>query len=1015
MKKFYALILPIFLFLFGTHAALAQMVGDNVFLQGAFVEIGIAPNGGYGSTLPAPTGYHPYLGTGVTFSFYDPGAGAVTTSSPDLLGFVADYGADGWTVGTPPFFGDFYLPGTPQEGWAIEVNGVESDAYIPAYWTALHPPPVTGFTGGLAGTNVGYSNSGGVIQGVWSGTLYAGTDSSMAIRQTTILDTTKLYFTVTVVFTNTGTVPLTNIYYIRTVDPDNDQTRSGDYTTINTITDQLPNPGNKVLVSTTGTVYTNAYLGLGTKDCRAVCTIFDVGLTPEYTLASMWAQTATGYTTTQGATYTADVGVALDFNIGTLAPGDSTTLSYAYILNATYIDSALNSITPQFQVNTTLADSTDSVNVCAFSGDSINVYFPGGGFYTWTWFPDSFVQTITGTHFAIQKDSINHNMDYTIIGANVAGGCDSIIYHLHLKHAEYNAPSITPISYCQGDVAVPLIPPTSSGSDTIVTWYTTPTLGGGTSSAPIPPTSIATTLVYYVVDSVPGLCYSNPIPDSVIIRPLPVPPTLSDPNPYCQGQPFVAISTVGSNILWYPGPTGGVGSTVAPIVNTGIPGTDTFYATQTITYTTPNAISCEGARQSLIITVLDSVVPSFTYVIHYGCKADTVLFTNTSRGGTRYVWQFGDRASDTATSPTHVYLLQDTFSVELTAITSQCVDSMVQQVPLVHPLKAGFTFTPNIVCQKDTAVFTNTSMGTGLTYEWLFGNGVIDDTDVSPSYSYHNSGVYHVQLIATDFVPCHDTATGTISIDSISTISMTVTDSVICKASDITFIGNFTSIGNIGETWYFGNGDSIVNVNPVTYAYDITGTYTVSVMAHFRSCRDTGMSKSFTIHSSPSVNLGGDTSICAGSAPITLGDINGQSSQASWTWNTGQTTPTITIVAPGLYYVVANTDGCTSTDSILVQNDCYMDIPNVFTPNGDGLNDYFYPRQLLTRGLTTFKMNIYNRWGQLIFETTTLDGAGWDGKLNGVDQPEGVYVYIIDATFKDGQKEHHNGNVTLLR
>jgi gliding motility-associated-like protein len=60
-------------------------------------------------------------------------------------------------------------------------------------------------------------------------------------------------------------------------------------------------------------------------------------------------------------------------------------------------------------------------------------------------------------------------------------------------------------------------------------------------------------------------------------------------------------------------------------------------------------------------------------------------------------------------------------------------------------------------------------------------------------------------------------------------------------------------------------------------------------------------------------------------------------------------------------------------------------------------------------------MNIYNRWGQLIFETSALDGRGWDGKLNDIPQPEGVYVYVIDAIFKDGQKEHHQGNVTLLR
>jgi gliding motility-associated-like protein len=60
-------------------------------------------------------------------------------------------------------------------------------------------------------------------------------------------------------------------------------------------------------------------------------------------------------------------------------------------------------------------------------------------------------------------------------------------------------------------------------------------------------------------------------------------------------------------------------------------------------------------------------------------------------------------------------------------------------------------------------------------------------------------------------------------------------------------------------------------------------------------------------------------------------------------------------------------------------------------------------------------MSIYNRWGQQIYETTSTDGQGWDGALNGVAQPSGVYVYVIDVTFKDGQIEQHKGNVTILR
>ncbi len=67
------------------------------------------------------------------------------------------------------------------------------------------------------------------------------------------------------------------------------------------------------------------------------------------------------------------------------------------------------------------------------------------------------------------------------------------------------------------------------------------------------------------------------------------------------------------------------------------------------------------------------------------------------------------------------------------------------------------------------------------------------------------------------------------------------------------------------------------------------------------------------------------------------------------------------------------------------------------------------------RVYTAFKMELFNRWGQLIFSTTSVDGRGWDGRLNDVDQPEGVYIYTIEATFRDGQKENLNGNVTLIR
>jgi len=166
----------------------AQISGDCAFLQGRFVEVGIAPNGGFGSTVDAPTGYHPNISS---LSLCDPARGT-SVASTRYLGFVADFGRDGWTTGTPPYIGDYYLPGTPQEGWAIQVGSSKGTAYIPNYQGGC-----TGYTGGLTGTTTGYSSGGGTSRAFWTGS-FAG----LTIKQTTRLDTNDLFFTINVVVKN---------------------------------------------------------------------------------------------------------------------------------------------------------------------------------------------------------------------------------------------------------------------------------------------------------------------------------------------------------------------------------------------------------------------------------------------------------------------------------------------------------------------------------------------------------------------------------------------------------------------------------------------------------------------------------------------------------------------------------------------------------------------------------------------------------------------------------------------
>jgi gliding motility-associated-like protein len=121
------------------------------------------------------------------------------------------------------------------------------------------------------------------------------------------------------------------------------------------------------------------------------------------------------------------------------------------------------------------------------------------------------------------------------------------------------------------------------------------------------------------------------------------------------------------------------------------------------------------------------------------------------------------------------------------------------------------------------------------------------------------------------------------------------------------------------------------------------------------------------------------------------------------------------VSVPGTYYATVKIGGCSATDSVVVDNNCFVNLPNCFTPNGDGVNDYFNPRDYFQKGLKSFVLTVYNRWGQVIFETDATDGRGWDGKFNNTTQPAGVYIYNIDAQFVDGQKLNKHGNLTIIR
>lgn len=435
----------------------------------------------------------------------------------------------------------------------------------------------------------------------------------------------------------------------------------------------------------------------------------------------------------------------------------------------------------------------------------------------------------------------------------------------------------------------------------------------------------------------------------------------------------------------------------------------------------PNSVGCLSNVLGPAVLVAPPISAGYTSVTSLGCNGDTVAFTNLSSPASElyYRWYFGDGGTDTSRNPTHIYhsATGGSFTVRMLITNTRCTDSFVQTITLPENVKAQFTVAPDTICQNTPLTLTNLSTGVTPTYMWDFGDG-FTSVAVNPTHSFANTGSYTISLIATDFKPCSDTFRLNVQIDSNTLMSLHASDSTICSGGQITLTGTYTDIGLTGVTWNLGDGNFVVNSNPVQHSYEATTptTLTVSATVTYRTCPTATITKNIRIYPNPSLYLGPDFEFCPGSKQVTVIDQGNRSNPlAVWIWNTGETTPDIVVNKPGVYIGTVNIYGCIATDTVIVYKDCYVDIPNIFSPNGDGVNDFFFPRGLLSRGLTEFSMNIYNRWGQLIYTTNSTEGRGWDGKFNDVPQPQGVYVYEMKGKFKDGIILDKKGNVTLIK
>jgi gliding motility-associated-like protein len=187
-----------------------------------------------------------------------------------------------------------------------------------------------------------------------------------------------------------------------------------------------------------------------------------------------------------------------------------------------------------------------------------------------------------------------------------------------------------------------------------------------------------------------------------------------------------------------------------------------------------------------------------------------------------------------------------------------------------------------------------------------------------------------------------------------------------------------------------------------------SGTYTDSLKS-VTGC-DSIVTTILTVHPLPSRFLPPDTSIC-----ISKTLLLNLSAYKSVVWTNGAPGNTLEITDPGVYgAIVTDNNGCVGSDSVTVvfQKCIPIQVPNAFSPNGDYRNDIFRP--LIGAVISNYRMQIWNRWGQLVFQTTEI-GKGWNGRVDGQDQPQGTYIYMFTFRDPDGVETVKRGTVLLIR
>lgn len=583
----------------------------------------------------------------------------------------------------------------------------------------------------------------------------------------------------------------------------------------------------------------------------------------------------------------------------------------------------------------------------------------------------------------------------------------------------------------------------TSGCEDLTVSFTQYTLGGtfynwnfgdgNTSTAYSPTHTFTDPGTYTVALMANDGCSFDTTEVQITVFPSPVLSFTSSPDSVCINSPFDFVNTSPNlaNSSWDFG-DGSTSNLTNPSHQYGSPGN------YVVTLTGTSLTNGCTAQLSQTVNVSLNPIAAFNATPLSGCMPLQVQLTNTSVNATYSFWDFGDGNTSGLPNPTHTFINAGVYTIQLVVENSNgCKDSVIQNIT-VYPLPvADFTYQSTSTCYTPTNfTFTNQSTG-AINYAWDFGDGA-QSTLTNPLHTYQNPGDYTIALVATNQYGCISSTSQTVTIYPTPEAAFNLPTDVVCENDVLVFQSNSNFADSI--VWNFGNGQQLVG-NTVQFEYPNSGVFNVTIMAYGAGgCGDTlTVAVPITVHPKPTadfsyVNVQIPDPV---SGTVEFTNLSTDADTYLWEFGNGESSTEVNPIHRFNSYgefqtllIATNSFGCVDSfyQAIRVTFFNGLYLPNAMYP---GHSDYevshFVPKGV---GLKEYLVQIYDDWGNLIWQSNALDingrpTEGWDGTYKGQPVQQDAYVWKVVARFLDESvwegKEYENGvykragTVTVIR